>query len=185
MSSGITQTNPPLELDPCVEPIVAISQAAADWLGVPRVRCFIYNQKWLIPDGPQMFMVFSVLSDMPFASGLSYDTDPATGDLVETVGANVRSVMQWEIWSRNADARLNRVRAINFLHSTACQQMCEKYGFAVASAPTSFSDLSYGDGAARMNKYQITFTVLAGEANARVVDSFNNFTGSPAFVFNP
>ena len=185
MSSVTTQTNPPLELDPCVEPIVAISQAAADWLGVPRIRCFIYNQKWLIPDGPSMFMVFSVISDMPYASGLSYAANPVTGELEETVGGNTRSVIQWEIWSRNADARLNRVRAINFLHSTACQQLSEKHGFAVASAPTSFGDLSYNDGAARMNKYQITFTVLTGEANTRVVDSFNKFTGSPACVFNP
>ena len=184
MSSETTTTNPPLELDPCVEPIVLLSQWAADWLGVPRVRSMVYNQKWNIPPGPEMFQVFSVVSDQPYASGLSYASDPVTGDLQETIGTNCRSIVQWELWSRNADARLRRFKACAFLHSTACQQLCEQHGFAIASAPSSFGDLSYLDGSARVNRFQLTFSVLTGDSQTRTVESFGHFPGTPAFTFN-
>lgn len=186
MLSAISTTNPPLELDPPgIEPVVLLSQWAREYLGIPATRSYIYNQKWNIPPEPQMFQVFSILSDLPYASGLSYANDPVTGDLMETVLTNCRSMIQWELWSRNADARIARFRAAAFLHSTACEQLCEKSGFAVASAPISFSDISYQDGAARMNRYQLTFAVLTSDAQTRAVESFNHYPKpNPAFIVN-
>ena len=174
-----------LELDPCVEPIVLLSEMTREYLGIAADRSFIYNQKWLIPTGPQAFQVFSIVSDLPYASELSYANDPVSGALQETVASNVRSIIQWELWSRSAEARLMRIRAIGALHSTACQQLCEKYGFAIASAPTAFTDLSYNDGATRINRYAATFTVLTAEADTRPVQYFDQYpVPNPAFIVN-
>lgn len=185
MLSETTITNPPLELDPPVEPIVLLSKMTSEYLGIPAERSFIYNQKWLIPSGPQAFQVFSVVSDLPYASELSYDADPVTGDLQETVMSSCRSMIQWELWSRSAEARLMRIRAIGALHSTACQQLCERNGFSIASAPTAFSDLSYNDGSARINRYSITFAVLTAQADTRTVESYNKYpVPNPSFLIN-
>lgn len=162
-----------------------LSGLIRDYLGIPAERSYLYNQKWLIPNGPQMFQVLSVVGDQPYASSLSYANNPVTGDLEETVLNNCRSMVQYELWSRNADARLRRFQALAALHSTACQQLCEKHGFSVAQVPTSFTDLSYVDGAARMNRYQITFAVLTAAAFTRPVEYFDQYAATnPAFAIN-
>ena len=173
MSSVTTTPNPPLELDSCVEPIVAISKMMAAYLGIPAVRSWLYNQTWAMPAEPQMFQVLSVVSDQPYASELAYAGNPVTGDLEETIQNNARSIIQYEIWSRDASARLNRFKALAALHSTACQQMCEQYGFSVAQIPLAFTDLSYVDGMARVNRYAITFAVLTATAFTRPVEYFD------------
>lgn len=185
MLSAITAPNQPLELDPDVEPIVLLSEMIRQYLGIPAERSYLYNQKWSIPPGPQAFQVLGIVSDQPFASALSYENNPVTGDLDETARANCRSMIQYELWSRNADARRMRFLALTALHSTACQQLCEKYGFAVAQIPVSFTDLSYNEGAARLNRYAITFAVLTCEAFTRPVEYFDTYrTPNPAFVIN-
>jgi hypothetical protein len=183
----ITTINPPLELDaPCVEPIVLLSQLFQSYLDIPVERAYLYNQKWKIPDGPQMFQVISIISDQPYGTTLSYANNPVTGNLEENCSPNCRSIFQYEIWSRSSEARLKRFLALTALHSTQCQQLCEKYGFAVAQIPLSFADLSYLDGAARMNRYAITFAVLTATAFSRPVEWFvPSSKTEPALIVNP
>ena len=157
----------------------------ADYLCLPANHSYIYNQTWQLPTSPGPYQVLSVVSDQPYASQLSYANNPVTGDLEETVMNNSRSVIQYELWSRNASSRQLRFKALAALHSTQCQQLCEANGFAVANVPLSFVDLSYVDGSARIDRYAITFAVLVATAFTKVTEYFDKYPKTnPTFLVN-
>ena len=163
----------------CLEPIIVPGSQ-------PQPRVFIYNQKWKIPPVDGMFICVGFLYAKPFGATLSYQTDPATGGLIEVQGSNTQETYTVEAFSRNGEARERMHEIPMALRSTACQQLAERHSFKVGFIPSSFVDASETEESAILNKYVATFSVLRAHTKSKPVDYFDKFENPPKFLItNP
>lgn len=173
-----------------VELIKALCDLLQAQLNLKPDHAIIYNQKFDIPAGDDGLFVFIAFQRAkPFGSSLSTEDVPATQTtaafLQETQRMNVQETYTINLYSRDGSARQRNHEVIFALHSTQCQQMQERYQFRMAYIPSSMIDVSHVEGAARINRYALTFSLLRAYTRTRPIEYYDTFTIPPELIINP
>lgn len=171
-----------MTLQPACSTMVLLAGLLASQMNLavtPKGRVFLYNQKWDIPPDDGLFIVINRTGEKVLSSNLEYANDPVSGDLNEIKTTNRQEVYTINLFSRNADA-INREHEVTFaFHSTAAQQMAEKYSLQIAPVPLSVNDVSALEASARLNRTAVTIRVLRAYSLTSAVQSYNSFPTAP------
>lgn len=167
------------------ETIKVIAGLIQSQMGLREGATSIYNQKRLLGKTSDIQVDVAWIGGKPYAANSRAVNDPAQPDLTEVQSVQEQEVIQVDIFSKSAEARLRKVEVIFALTGIAAQQACEKYGMRIGRIPASFVDLSEGEGAARLNRYALTFNVLRSYSLSRSVETFSTFENPPQISTNP
>lgn len=174
-------------LNPPDSTLVLIAGLLASQLGLPvtpQGRVFLYNQKWNIPPDDGLFVVVNFTGEKIFGSDLSYENDPVSGNLNETKTVNARETYTINLFSRNAEAITRKHEVIFALHSTAAQQVAEKYSLQFVPVPAFVNDTSKLEASAELNRTSLTVQVLRAYSQTNVSQFYNSFSNA-ALLTNP
>lgn len=168
------------------ETIKVIADLIQSQMGLKEGRTSIYNQKRLLGIESDLLVDVAWLGGRPFGVVSRPARDPAQPDLVEQQSVSMQEVVQVDLFSKSDEARLRKVDAIFALTGVAAQQACERYAMRIGRIPASFVDLSGGEGAARLNRYALTFNVLRSYFLSRSAQTFSTFENPPKEILtNP
>lgn len=152
-------------------------------MNLRKDRIWIYNQRVTIPPAPGLFVSIDILANKPFGASRTYENDTTinegAGGLVEVQTQNVQDTYTVTFYSRNEEARIRKDEGTFVLHSTYCEQQQERHSFKVGFVPMGPIDVSYQDGGAIINRYQITFNILKTISRRRVVEYFDKYNIPP------
>lgn len=155
-------------------------------MGTPAGIVAIYNQKRRLPAKTGFYIDVAILGDVPFGVNSRVESDPLETDLIETVSTNVQELIAVEIFSCDDSARLRRREIIFALACQAAQNLQERYAFKIGRVPTSFVDASEIEGAARLNRYVLTFNVLRAYSQSNAVATYTEIQNPPQKILvNP
>lgn len=146
----------------------------------------IYNQQRRIPPTEGLFVDVAFLGQKTYGATTRAVNDPAEPDLVEVQTVSAAEVYQIDIFSADSSARLRKNDLIFALSGVAAQQLQEKWSCKISPVPNSFVDVSELEGAARLNRYALTITVIRAYSKARRSPTFVTFQNPPtAILVNP
>ncbi len=147
-------------------------------MDVPKGRVYLYNQKWDIPPDDKLFICVNYTGEKVFSSTYTTENNPVTGNLDETKTTNVRETYTVNLFSRNAEA-VQRKHEVTFaIHSTAAQQLAEKYSLQFAPVPSSVVDTSSLEASAELNRTSITLHVLRAYSQSNACQFYYSFSKS-------
>lgn len=155
---------------------------------LPPNHVFIYNQKYDIPSDDGLYAYVGFQRSIPFASSRKEENVPATSTsdafLQEVQTMNVREFYTINLYSRSAAARQRNHEIIFALHSNQCEQLQERFAFKMSYLPLSMHDISHIEGAAIINRYQLTFSLLRAYTRTRPIEYYSIFTIPPTLIIN-
>lgn len=165
------------------EPIKILADIILKELTLKPDQVLLYNQKFDIPPDYRMYVSLSVLGTKNFAGYPDYDPDPITGDLVETQVVNRQEMISILVYSRSDEARTRNWEIPAALVSTYSEQQQEANSIKIGTLPTAVMDVSEVEGTARLNRYALTFMVLAAYKKQKPVEFYDTFQ-QPAIFTN-
>ncbi len=166
------------------EPIKVIGDILRYELGLKPDQVLLYNQKFDIPPDYRMYICLSILGSKQFAGYPDYDPDPITGNLVETQVVNRQEMISILVYSRSEEARVRNWEISAALVSAYSQQQQEANSIKIATLPVSMNDVSEVEATDRLNRYALTFMVLAAYKKQKPVEYFDTFA-PPVIFTNP
>ena len=169
------------------ELIKVIAFLVQDYLQLPEGRGVIYNQKWLIPQDDGLFFAVQYIGEKRFGTKRVYIDDPTNpGGLIEVQGSQTQEMYQIDLFSKDSSAREREHEVVFALNSTLSQQLQEQYSFQIGPLPSAMNDVSQVEGAARLNRYAITFKCLRAYRSERLVPAYTDFQIPPkSLLTNP
>lgn len=176
-------------IDNDVELIKALCALMESQMDLKTGTFIIYNQKYNIPDDDGLHGYIACVRGKPFGSSLYYQNVPATeaddARLEEVQSMNIQETYTINVYSKDGSARQRNHEVIFALHSTASQQMQERYSCRMGYIPTQMIDVSHVEGAARLNRYSLTFQLLRAYTRTRPIEFYDTFTIPPALTIEP
>lgn len=176
-------------IDNEVELMKALCALITSQMNLKEDAFIIYNQKYNIPTDDEIHGYIAFVRAKPFGSSLSYENAPAVGDeppqLQEVQSLNQQETYSINLYSRDGSARQRNHEIIFALHSTACQQLQERYSFRMGYMPMSMNDVSHVEGAARLNRYALTFQLLRAYTRTKPIEFYTQFQIPPALTVEP
>lgn len=166
------------------EPIKIIGEILKTELNLKPDQVILYNQKFDIPADYRMYLSLSILGAKNFAGYTDYFADPVSGELVETQVVNRQEMISILAYSRSDEARTRNWEIPAALVSAYSQQLQEENSVKIGTLPVSMNDVSEVEGTDRLNRYVLTFMVLAAYKKEKSVQYFDTFA-SPTLIVNP
>lgn len=163
----------------------ALCQLIETQMALKPGRVWIYDQKVNIPVDDGLFANVACLRSKPFGSALDYETDATTDALIEVQSQNTQETYRVLLWSKDSSARQRKHELTFVMHSTLAQQMQEQFAFRIGYiAPVQ--DISHVDGAARLNRYSLTFNLTRAYTRRKSIEYFDSFpAASPKLTIEP
>lgn len=140
---------------------------------LPEGRVNFYNQKFKIPDDPNLFVTLSYTGSKIYANRSNYNVnnDPQYN---ETIDLAVMESISINLMSKNLQALQVKEFFVMALTSYASEQIQEANGFKIFNiAP--INDLSSLEGAAELFRFEIPIKLLAWYQNVTLADYYNVF----------
>ena len=167
---------------------VILAKLFRAYLELEEDHVLIQNQRFKLPSDAGAFLSIVCIAEKPFGTNKSYRdnedlTDPALA-LIEVVAVNRQETYSVQISSQDASAIALKDVLIAALSSDLAQGYAEKYSLKFGQQPVGVVDLSAVEGAARLNRYGITFNVLSVTKTERAVPYYNEFSNPPEIVIN-
>lgn len=157
-------------------------------MNAPLNAVQIYNQKRRLPTTKGYFVDVAIIGEKPFAvnsrQGPLY-ANPEIQDLLSTQTVNVQEMIQVDIFSYDASARLRKYDLLFALQGDSAQRMAEQYAFKIARLPQSFIDASEVEASARLNRFALTVLVLRAYERQKQIGSFTSFGIPPVVHTDP
>lgn len=160
---------------------VILAKIFLGYMNLEQDHVLLQNQKFKLPDDEGAFLSIVCIAEKPFGTNKSYKDNPdlEVGGLVEVVSVNRQETYSVQIYSRDSSAIALKDELVAALSSDLAQASAEKYSFKLGQQPVGVVDLSAVEGAARLNRYGITFNVLSVTKTERSVLYFDQFTNPP------
>lgn len=165
-------------------PINLTVELLRNYMRLARSQVVLYNQGWKIPPDQDLYISVGLLNERPYGSSCSYHHNEDHTALLETVQLNVQEVYSINAYSFGPEALNRKDELVMAFHSTMAQQLQEKHGFKYANIPVAFTDTSYAEGAARLNRYTLTINALCARRKTTVVQYYDKFSNE-ALIINP
>lgn len=154
------------------------------FMGLDTEQVVLYNQDWKIPADQRLYLSVGFLSERPYGSSRGYQNSDDGKALLEVLELHSQEVYSVNVYSFGPEALARKEEVLLAFHSTQAEQLMETYSFKLPNLPLSFTDVSQVEGAARLNRYQITFAVLRTRSRTNVVQYYDKFS-DPSLLINP
>jgi hypothetical protein len=136
-------------------------------------QIWIYNQKQNIPVDSRLYVIVSLVSAMPYASGKKYSF--AT-NMRSTTHQHVQETIRVDLLSAGPDA-INRVQeVVGALASDYAEQVAFANGLRFALIPTSIVDSSAAEVTRMLFRMTVEFKVLRAYTQTKTVPHYDTFT---------
>ncbi len=161
------------------ETVELVAQLIARQMRLAPGVCQVYNEKRRLPPTTGLFVDVAIIGSRPFGVNTKFEDVAGFSRVVEVQTINNQELLQVDIFSYDASARLRKLDLIFALQSTEAQQMAEKYAFQVGRIPPSFADASEVEASKRLNRFAITFNVLRAYSRRLIAPTFTDFQNPP------
>lgn len=138
---------------------------------IPSV--IIYGQNIKLFDTDKLQVTVKTVSVTPYSNRSKLITDNK-GKYWQVQDVNAQYMMQIDIYSRNNDARYRYSEVAMALNSIYAQQQADLYNFKIGLI-SKINNISGIDGGSDINRYAITFNVLAHEQKKTQVAYYDKF----------
>lgn len=142
------------------EPLKVIADIISSEMSLNPTRVIIYNEKINIPPDDGLWIVIGLLS-VKTISIKSELIDDGAGGANEEQSASIEQIIQIDIMSSSAAARIRQFEVLMALNSIYAQQQCELYNMKIARIPTAMNDTSSVENTKILNRYSITIIINA------------------------
>jgi len=158
-----------------MENIKVLRNLIKNGLGLDDAHCYIYNNKWLIPEDKGLFVVIGIINSEVIGNNLKYkSTVDKFYAITSTTFCTDYSI---DIFSADISARLKQFELINLLGSFEALQSQERNNYSIARIPSSFTDLSSLEGDKILNRYRATIRVFHKVQTEREATYFDKLSG--------
>jgi hypothetical protein len=138
-------------------------------------QVLVYNQKWDIPPNEDLYVSLSIISAIVYCGSNVQSYASETG-YTETKTIQKLEIIGIDIMSKGIQALLRRYEIIIALQSVYSQQQQEKYNIKICRLPINFIDLSYLEGAARLNRYHASVHVYSTLEMTKSINYFDTYS---------
>lgn len=146
-------------------------------------QVMLENQQYNIPQTQGVFVVLSYVSGAVIGNN-SYPV-PTPAGMTERLEVNMRYLVQIDIMSADASARLRKEEVIMALGSMYSQNLQTANGMSIGPVPPGgFINAGSLEQTLRLNRYTMTVAVTARTVKTKAVDYFSEFP-TPEVVVNP
>lgn len=168
------------------EKIIVLAELIQSQMQLDEDVVSIYNQTRRLKSKTGLYIDVAFVSSRDFGNKSEPADDLQSPDLIEIQSVNSMEIYQIDIFSANEEARIRKREVVFALTGIAAQQAQELHSFKLASIPSSFVDLSSVEGAARLNRYAITISLLTAHRFERKAAAFTIFQNPPKKILvNP
>lgn len=148
----------------------------------PR-QAVVYNQRKKLPDTPGIQIDVEFLASRQYGQSKIHEEDE--NGYQEIIGLQQQETYTVNIYSHDESALTRKWEITAALMSDQAQHLQEQYSFHLGLIPASFVDVSRVEGAGRLNRFAITIVLTRAYEKRRLVESYSNFSGSPALYLDP
>lgn len=158
-----------------MENIKILRNLIKNGLGLDDAHCYIYNNKWIMPEDKGLFVVIGIINSEVIGNNLKYrSTETEFKAITSTTFCTDYSI---DIFSADTSARTKQFELINLLGSFEALQSQERNGYSIARLPSSFTDLSALEGDKILNRYRATIRVFHKVQTEREATYFDKLSG--------
>lgn len=154
------------------EPIKVIADILKAELELEDGQIMLSYQKFNIPETTGLYIALSYLSEKVIANNNYFAADG--NGIKETQETAIQNLIQIDLMSFDATARLEKEHVIQALRSIYSQQAQEAARMKIASIPISFVDASSLEETKIMNRYAISIMVHALYSRTKVIPGYFN-----------
>lgn len=154
--------------------IQSIAYIIANEIGLDPTRAWIYDQDYIFPTDPNLFLVIEYIGAGDFSNNAT--PLPTDSGMSEQVSVLTRETYRINLLSKNEQARLIQQEARSALKSYLAQQQQEIFQYKIGTVSKSITNLSQLEGSGMYNRLAFDVPVLTWYAKDRVVDYFDTFS---------
>jgi len=154
-----------------------------DQMDLPNDSVWIYNQKWMIPSKPGLYVEVALRGTHPFGSNSQHQDDEA-GNFTEYQFVNVQETYGITLYSRDESAITRAHEVVMALSGVLSQQLQETYNFHIGPLPPEFRDTSEVEASARLFRQELIFNAIRSYTKTRVISYFDKFSIPPTIITN-
>jgi CDP-diacylglycerol pyrophosphatase len=155
------------------DPLKIICDIIKSEMALSDGQIWVYNNKRNIPDDDGLYIVVSAGAVQTIGTKRAYQSDPDA--LKEITAAHCMASVSIDILSRSSDARTRKEEIILALNSTYSQQQQEKHSVSIGCIPTGFTDVSFVEETAQMNRFNLSFNITYKTEKIKTVEYYNTF----------
>lgn len=158
-----------------MENIKIIRNLIKDYMGLDDNHCYIYNNKFLMPEDKGLFVVIGIQSNEIIGNNTTYEK--TEDKLLANTSTSVATTYTVDILSYDTSARIRQFEVINALSSFESLQSQDINGYSIARIPTSLQDLSDLEASKILNRYRATFKVFHKYEKQTVARYYDKLSG--------
>lgn len=147
-------------------------------------RVLAYNEKWNLPKDHGIYLAIGLMNVQPFGVSVRTQWNVDTQTFEEYQEMHERQMYSLNVVSRDRSAQLRCHEVVFAMNSIESQQLQELHNFKIADLPVSFVDASNVEGAARLQRYALTFNVIRSYARTRDIGHYDQFSIPPQIYTN-
>jgi hypothetical protein len=138
-------------------------------------RVFIFNQSWKLPPYEGLFILVEYKSGPKCVSNRN-EVRMIGGAYTEVQMVNMQEHIAINFFSRNQEAELRKEEVLMAIGSLLSQGSQEENSFKIARI-SAIENLSELEGAAMLNRFEISLVVLTWYEKVKTADFYDSFTG--------
>lgn len=162
------------------EPIKCVMDVLKEFMSLDDEHCYLYNNKWIIPNDKELFIVLGIMSVSPIGNTLKYYRE--TDKLLAVTTTNVRGTYSLNIFSYDTSARTRQAEVIAALHSDIAIRSQERHSYSISAHTMNFRDVSDLEASKQLNRYVATFGIQYGETFTKEAPYWDELGGYKTFI---
>ena len=162
------------------EPIKCVMDVLKEFMSLDDNHCYLYNNKWIIPNDKELFIVLGIMSVSPVGNTLKYKKEE--DKLLAVTTTNLKGVYSLNIFSYDTSARTRQAEVIAALHSDISIRSQERHSYTISTNTLSFRDISDLEASKRLNRYVASFSIMYGETFIKEAPYWDSLGGFKTFI---
>ena len=177
-----TQIHIPTPPRPNREVIKCVMDIIKGYMDLDDNHCYIYNQKWLMPEDKDLYVVLGYRNSEVVGNTLKYRR--TAEDLIGVNAVMVAESYFLEMYSYSDAARVRQLELMAAFDSDLAVRTQEKYHFQFGYVPLHFTDVSRVEASKLLNRYNADIRVLYGRTFERSSPYWNQLGGLKTIINN-
>lgn len=158
------------------EPIKVVADILQKEMEIPDGQIMLGYQKWDIPTDPGLYVALVYIGGKAIGNNnyfTSSGDEPA--QQIEHQEVAMRHVVQIDLLSFDASARIRKEEVLMALRSIYSQQQQEKYAMSIARIPSDLVDASSLEETKMLNRFTLTVPVTALHTKTKAAPYYDKF----------
>jgi hypothetical protein len=165
----------PIPTTIAIEPVKVVAAVIKSELALAEGQIMLAYQPYVIPENKGLFVAIREIGSKVIANN-NYANGEGEG-VTEIQEATVKHLIQIDMMSFNAEARIRKEEVVMALRSVAAQQAQEVNLMQFGRMPGDLVDASSLEETKYLNRFTMTLAVTALHRKTKAVDYFETFNG--------